>query len=167
MTLVVDFAEFAEAVRRFGRDDDCCIMHRRMGDSTQFTYVNPNNGVQIVALHVGSESDGIKELKSQGFETMRGTWVTESSLEHLAQLAGETYVAAVAYETKKGPGLWLDAYPYAPTEGTILRAVFEEFVSEGLSGEGDFEVFIHEAKPIVRILSPQEAERFLRMKQAK
>lgn len=164
MTLVVDFPEFADAVRRHSRDGDCCVMHRRVGDSTQFSYVNPDTGVQVVSMLVGTEADALKKLEQAGFKTMKGTWVTEASLELLAQLSGETFVAAVAYETRLGPGLWMDCYPYPPTEGTVLRTIFEEFVSEGFLGKGDFEVFLHEAKPMVRILSPSDLERFMKQK---
>lgn len=164
MTLVVDFAEFPEAVTQFKSDGECCVMYRRVGDSTHFTYVNPQLGVQVVSMQFGSEKDGIADLESRGFATLRGMWVTDASLEHLEQLAGDTYVAAVAYETKKGPGLWIDAYPYPPTEGTVLRTVFEEFVNQGLLDEREFERFIQEGKPMVRVLSPTDAEQYLKEK---
>lgn len=139
-------------------------MYRRVGDSIHFSYLNPDTGVQVVAMYVGREADALARLSEAGFETMKGTWVTEASLELLAQLSGETFVAAVAYETKRGPGLWMDGYPYPPTEAVVLRAIFEEFVSEGYLGEGDFEVFLSEAKPIVQILSPADLERFIKQK---
>ena len=47
---------------------------------------------------------------------------------------------------------------------SVLRAIFEEFVSEGLIDERSFETFIAEARPIVRILDPEDLERFVKQK---
>lgn len=164
MTLVVDFADFPDAVRRFGAGEGDCVFYKRVGEAVHLTYLNPTSGVQVVSFAQGSEGDVKADLERQGFCTMKGTWVTEASLEHLAQLTSETYVAAVAYETRRGPGLWLDCFPTPPTEGAVLRAIFDEFVSEGMLDEGSFEQFIHEGKPNVRILDPEDIERFLKQK---
>jgi hypothetical protein len=164
MTLVVDFSEFCDAVKRFGAGDGDCVMHRRVRGSVLLTYVNAQSGVQVVSFHPGPEQDAIAAVQARGLCLMKGMWATEASLEHLEQIAGEAYIAAVSYETKDGPGLWMDAYPVPPSEGSVLRGIFDEFVSEGLLSESDFERFIHEARPIVRVLDPDHVERFLKMK---
>ncbi len=164
MTLVVDYEGFAEALKKFGEGGKDCVFLKKVGDSVHLTYVNPRSGIQIVSFASGNEVKVKAELESAGLCTMPGTWVTEASLEHLAQLTTESYVAAVAYDTRKGPGLWLDAFPTPPTEGAVLRAIFDEFVSEGLIDERAFEQFIHDAKPVVRILDPEDIERFIKQK---
>jgi len=164
MTLVVDFAGFVDAVRRYGVGGNECVYTTRKGETVHLTYVNPQTGVQIVSFLNGSEDAARAKLDEVGLGTAKGTWVTEASLEHLAQLTSETYVAAVAYDTRKGPGLWVDSYPFPPTEGGVLRAIFDEFVSEGILDERAFEQFIHDAKPVVRILEPVDLERFIKQK---
>jgi len=164
MTLVVDFASFAAAVKRYGEGADDCIYYKKAGETIHLTFVNPKTGVQIISFSTGKEDDVRKGLLDEGLCMMKGTWVTEASLEHLAQLTSDTYIAAVSYETRNGPGLWVDAFPAPPTEGGVLRSIFDEFVSEGLLDEGGFEQFIHEAKPQVRILDPDDIDRFIKQK---
>lgn len=165
MTLVVDFQDFAASVKRFGKGQDDCVFYKRAGDSIHLTYVNPDKGIQIVSFRQGTEQAAKEEIEGHGFCASKGVWVTEASLEHLAQLTSETYIAAVSYDTKRGPGLWVDAYPAPPSEGSVLRAIFEEFVSEGLIDERAFEQFIQEAKPLVRILEPADVDRFIKQKE--
>lgn len=166
MVLVVDYPSFVPAVQRYGTGENDCVYTKRAGDSLLLSYVNPATGVQVLAFGIGKEEDVVARLEAEGHCVARGLWVTEASLEHLAQIANETYVAAVAYETRKGPGLWIDAYATPPTEGAVLRAIFEEFVSEGLIDERSFETFIAEARPQVRILDPEDLERFVKQKAA-
>ncbi|HWP31367.1 MAG TPA: hypothetical protein VNK96_06555 [Fimbriimonadales bacterium] len=166
MTLFVEFPEFLRAVKMFGGEPTaCCLMLKAIRDSVHLTYADPKSGVHVSSFCVGTEDEVTAKLKAEGFETMRGMWVSEASLEHLAKLSGETYVAAVAYTTKAGPGLWMDAYPTPPSEGTVLRTIFEEFVAEGYLGENEFERFLEEGNPTVRILGPLEIEKFLKQKQ--
>ncbi len=167
MTLVVDFAEFVESVKRYGCDEGPCVYYKVMDDSVHLSYANPEKGIQIISYVVGDEQTAKKELESKGIMAKKGSWVTEASLEHLAQLTGEAYVAAVAYETRQGPGLWLDAFPTPPSEGTVLRSIFEEFVTEGLLDEKDYERFLTDARPQVRILKPVEIDTFIKAKRAK
>ena len=165
MTLVVDYPGFIEAVKRYCAGKDDCIFYKKVGDSLHLSYVNAGSGVQIISsTSAGSIDEARAEVVKAGFCLNKGTWVTEASIEHLAQLATEVYVAAVSYETRKGPGLWMDAYSAPPTEGSVLRSIFEEFVSEGIMEDGDFEQFIHEARPNVRILDPADVERFIKQK---
>ena len=163
VTLVVDYGEFADAVKRYGEAEQC-VMYKRVGDSVHLTYVCPNSGVLVVSFFVGSDEEAKRDLEAAGFCVTKGTWVTEASLEHLSQVVGDAYIVGVSYETRHGPGLWLDAFPTPPSEGTVLRAVFDEFVSEGQLGEDNFEEFLREARPQVRILAPNDIERFLEQK---
>jgi hypothetical protein len=167
MTLVVDFSDFPDAIKRF-RDSEAepCAFYKKVGDSIELTFVNPRTQVQIVSGFSGAEEEAVAALSQHGICVQKGVWVTEASLEHLARLAGEGYIVSVAYETNKGPGLWVDAFPYPPTEGGALRYLFEEFVSEGYLGERDFELFVHDTKPIVRIIGPEEIEKFLAQKRS-
>lgn len=164
MTLVVDFEDFADAVRRYGREGDDTVYFRRSGSSVHWSYLNPDTGVHVACFYRGDTDEAKSSLMAQGLKAKRGLWVTEASLEHLEQLAGETYVAAVAYETKEGPGLWMDAYSAPPTDGMVLRAIFDEFVSEGRIAEDQFDVFLAVARPTVRLLGPEQIERFQKQK---
>lgn len=166
MVLVVDYPSFVPAVKRYTNGEDDCIYLKRAGDSLLLSYVNPHTGIQVLAFGIGKEDDIVARLEGEGLCVAKGLWVTEASLEHLSQLSNDTYVAAVAYETRKGPGLWIDAYATPPSEGSVLRAIFEEFVSEGLIDESSFETFIAEARPIVRILDPEDMVRFVKQKAA-
>lgn len=165
MTLVVEFSEFASSARRYGAGADNVIYLKPVADSVHLTYVNPASKVQIVSFYVGTEESAKKQLEADGFTTARGTWVTEASLEHLARVTGDAYIAAVAYQTPAGPGLWMDSSPTPPLESTVLKAIFHEFVDEGLLGDDQYEAFIEQAAPIVRILSPEDIQTFLRQKQ--
>ena len=166
MVLVVDYPSFVPAVKRYGTGEDDCVYTKRAGENLLLSYVNPKTGVQVLAFGIGKEEDVLARLDAEGLCSSKGMWVTEASLEHLAQITSETYVAAVAYETRKGPGLWVDAYSTPPSEGTVLRAIFDEFVSEGILDERAFETFISEARPQVRILDPDDLERFVKQKTA-
>jgi hypothetical protein len=164
MTLVVDYPNFVPAVKRYSGGEEDCVYLKRAGDSLLLSFVNPKTGIQVLAFGIGKEEDVVARLESEELCVSKGLWVTEASLEHLAQISRETYVAAVAYETRKGPGLWIDAFSTPPTEGTVLRAIFEEFVDEGILDEKSFETFIAEARPQVRILDPEDLDRFVKMK---
>ncbi len=164
MTLIVDYSEFADAVQRYGEAGDCCVMYRKRSDCIHLTFVDAKTGVHIVSQTPKPEAEVKRELEAVGFATLKGSWVTEASLDLVAQAESETYVAAVAYETREGPGLWMDAYSTPPADGSVLRAIFEEFVSEGLLGENDFESFLVEARPQVRILGPNDIEHFIKQK---
>jgi len=164
MTLVVDYPNFVPSVKRYGEGSDDCIYLKRAGETVLLSYVNPTNGIQVLAFAVGTEDEVVRRLDSEGLCVSKGVWVTEASIDHLAQARNETYIAAVAYETKKGPGLWIDAYATPPSEGTVLRAIFDEFVSEGILDERSFETFIADARPQVRILDPEDIERFIKQK---
>ncbi len=166
MTLVVDYPNFVPSVKRYGEGSDDCVYLKRAGESILLSYVNPNSGIQVLAFAVGTEDEIVARLDSEGLCVSKGVWVTEASIEHLAQATNETYIAAVAYETKKGPGLWIDAYATPPSEGTVLRAIFDEFVAEGIIDERSFETFIAEARPQVRVLDPEDIERFIKQKTA-
>lgn len=164
MTLIVDYPEFADAILRYGEVGDCCVMYRQRSDGLQLTFVDAKTGVHIVSKAQKSETEVRRELEAKGFATLKGSWVTEASLDLVAQEESEVYVAAVSYETKEGPGLWMDAYSTPPPEGGVLRAIFEEFVNEGLLGEDDFEAFLTESRPQVRVLGPTEIEHFIKQK---
>lgn len=166
MTLVVDYPSFVPAVQRYGQGADDCIYMKRAGDSILLSYVNPTSGIQVLAYGIGKEEDIVARLDAEGLCVAKGLWVTEASLEHLAQASNETYIAAVSYETRRGPGIWVDAYATPPSEGSVLRAIFEEFVSEGLLDERAFETFLAEARPQVRILDPDDIQRFIKQKTA-
>jgi hypothetical protein len=166
VTLIVDFATFPESIKRYGRHKDDCVYIRRSGDQFHLSYVNPDSGVQVICFLHGTEEAIRDDLQGKGLHVAKGIWVTEASIEHLAQYEHETYIAAVAYETRNGPGLWVDASSAPPSEGSVLRAIFDEFVSEGTLDEDSFEQFIHDAKPTVRILDPDDIERFVKQKQA-
>lgn len=164
MTLVVDFSEFGQSVKRYGLSDECVVYVKPVADSVHLTYVNPQSGIQIVSFYAGTETAAREKLEGLGFRAAKGTWVTEASLEHLARIAGEGTIVAVAYETPDGPGLWLDAWPTPVLDSTALKSLFEEFVAEGHLREDQYEEFLEHAKPVVQILSPEDVQRFIAQK---
>lgn len=162
MTLFVDYETFPAAVRRHCSGPQAAVYVQLRGSVPVISFFEPSCGVHVVSIADDRAAEEVEgEMKAHGFEVLRGLWVSEASIEQMLEAARATYVAAVAYNARGGPGLWMDAYPFHPTEGTVLRTLFGEFVSEGLVQEDDFELFLREAQPIVRILTPEEAERFI------
>ncbi|GIV03017.1 MAG: hypothetical protein KatS3mg015_1847 [Fimbriimonadales bacterium] len=167
MTLFVEFDRFADAVRRHAGGGEPIVYLQMRGLVPLVTFYDAASGVHIISTaEERSVAKVQSELAAEGFTVEQGLWVSEASIEHMLEVARATYVVAVAYEAAGGPGVWMDAYPYHPTEGTVLRAMFEEFVDEGLLGEDDFELFLREAQPLVRVLTPEDAERFIEAKVA-
>lgn len=163
MTLFVDYETFPAAVRRHCSGSLAAVYVQLRGSVPVLSFFEPSCNVHVVCIADDRAPEEVEEeLKARGFEVLHGLWVSEASIEQMLEAARATYVAAVAYNARGGPGLWMDAYPFHPTEGTVLRALFGEFVSEGLLQEDDFELFLREAQPIVRILTPEDAERFIR-----
>lgn len=163
VTLFVEYAAFHEAVQQHCSCPAATVYVQLRGSVPVLTFFEPSCGVHVVCIADDRAPEEVEaEMRGHGFNVSRGLWVSEASIEQMLEAARATYVAAVAYNARGGPGLWMDAYPFHPTEGTVLRTLFGEFVSEGLLQEGDFELFLREAQPIVRILTPEDAERFIR-----
>jgi len=163
VTLFVDYETFPAAVRRHCAGAQATVYVQLRGSVPVISFFEPSCSVHVVCIADDRASEDVEaEMRAHGFEVLHGLWVSEASIEQMLEAARATYVAAVAYNAKGGPGLWMDAYPFHPTEGTVLRTLFVEFVSEGLLRQDDFELFLREAEPIVRILTPEDAERFVR-----
>lgn len=161
VTLIVEFPEFVEVLKRFGSPTARIVFYRRTPHQVHLTYANPERGIEVVSSFLGSVAEVSRRLTEEGYEALPGMWISEASLEYWAKMTGNLCVAGVAYHTPSGPGLWMDAYPSPPTEAQVLRSLFEEFVAEGLVKENEFERFLVEARPQVQILSPEDVERFL------
>lgn len=161
MTLVVEFDEFIRSVRRYAASDEPLVYYKPARELVHLTYVNPVSNVQVVSFFAGSADSAVAALEAAGVAAAKGTWVTEASLEHLSQIAGEAYISAVAYQTHDGPGLWMDASPVQPLESTVFLTMFNEFVAEGHLKEEDYELFIANAMPTVRVLTPDDVQRFI------
>jgi len=167
VTLFVEFDCFAEAVRRYAGGGAPVVYLQMRGLVPLVTFYDSASGVHIISAAEERSATKVQaDLTAQGFTVEPGLWVSEAAIEHMLEVARATYVVAVAYQATGGPGVWMDAYPYYPTEGTVLRAMFEEFVDEGLLGEEDFDLFLREAQPLVRVLTPEDAERFIEAKVA-
>lgn len=159
MTLQVPFDEFAPSVRRLLDRQDAYVSHYRGGSLV--TSACPTRGVVVAAI-VRLPMDGaLNALRKEGLEVFEGAWTTGAELTVDTGPAFDAYVGAVAYVSQDDkPGVWVDAYPTAPTEVQVLRAMYEEFRSTGELDDVSFEEFVRLANPNVVIVSPLEVADF-------
>ena len=162
MTLHVDFDRFAEEAKRHLKNPVAYIS--RVENRTHVTAADPATGVLLSASASLSLEDAKNQLVARGMEVAHGGWsqgggaVTDS----LGELP---YIAAVAYRSAdEMPGLWVDAFPEAPTSAMAIKGLYDEFRDTGEIGELTLEEFVRMASPNVTILGPADIERFLNTK---
>lgn len=157
MTLTVAFDQFADTLKRLGLSKE--------------VFIAPADAkVVITAFHadknffVATESSlSIEQveadLKQMGLTVFQGVWKegAPTDVDKEAQ-----YIAAVAYKAKNHQvGVWLDAYPYQPTQAQVLHAIYDEFKQHGEIGDLGFEAFVRLANPTVVIASHAEMLNFV------
>lgn len=159
MTLRVPFEGFAEAVRR--------------SLSTHDAYVHTDNARIIVSAGQGDRKMVVissvqmpmeevrTTLHAEGFHVYEGLWSIGDDLELLEM----PFIGAVSYRAnKEKTGIWIEAYPEAPTEARVLLDLYEEFKHSGEIGEISFTEFEAAAQASVVVLSPDQIENFFTSK---
>src|SRR5579863_5202455 len=159
MTLRVPYSDFAAAATRF-EVREAYILARRGG--TEVSSVMKTTGRILFSL-TEMELEAVREdLTKKGLHVFDGAWSIDPPDEELNHTASEKFIAAVSYiSSETTPGVWVDAYPWQPTQVQVLRALYDEFRETGEVGEIPFEEFIRLASPNVAIVSPLEIEGFV------
>ena len=161
MTLRVPYSDFAAAATRF-EAREAYILARKGG--TEVSAVMKSSG-QILFSRTELPLDEVRlDLTNKGLHVFDGAWSLDPPEEETTRCE-ETFIAAVSYVSSEAmPGIWIDAYPWQPTQVQVLRALYDEFRDTGEVGEVPFEEFIRLASPNVAIVSPHEIEGFVESK---
>lgn len=150
MTLQVPFARFAETVRRLRAAD--AVYLAPYGDGALATAATPQ-GTVVAALAGTPEEEAREALVGAGLTVYEGQW--EANLTMAGASTAPLWVAAVVYlSSEHKPGVWLDAYEAAPTETTVLRAMYDELVATGQTDDVGFEPFLRLVNPQVVVVAP-------------
>lgn len=160
MTLEVPLEGFAEAVRKLVGPLPIFVSAENGG--SRLSAADPGKGIRVVAYTPQDPRTAREELESRGLTAVEGRWIPDDA----PAAAGEIHVAAVAYRTEgKMPGLWVDAFPEAPTAVQAVRAMYDEFRETGEVAEVSFEEFMRLAEPNVVLLAPGELRGFAASKE--
>lgn len=151
MTLEVPFEGFPEAAKRLVGVGPLFATHENGG--TRLTAADPAKNVRVVAFTPDDFGPTVEALRAKGLQVVEGRWMPDDA----PPVSGEIHVAAIAYRTEHNqPGLWVDAYPEAPTAVQAIRAMVEEFRDTGEMKEIAVEEFMRLAEPTVVILTPAD-----------
>lgn len=152
MTLKVSLEDFPEAVHRYA--GGAAVYVSGPPDGLTVTAVSDESGVAVTASAQGDVQSLKVLLESAGLELREGAWEHEPDLS-------DVHIAAVAYPSKEStPGLWVDVFPYPPTQVDVLRAFFEELTETGEISPISFDQFMRHVPANVVILSPDELRVF-------
>lgn len=167
MVLHVPFPEFRRAIDRWVGSPVAYL--EQVGPVVRATAVNPLHRVLVCSDLSGGIEQAEARLREEGFEVHRGSW-TEAGLGGLESpddgTVSRPFIAAVAFQSDEDrPGVWVDAYPYPPTEAQILNAMHDEMTTNGEISEVAFETFVRLSKPTVAVLSPEEIDNYARRRQ--
>ena len=155
MTLEVPLEGFAEAVRKLVGPLPIFVSAENGG--SRLSAADPDKGIRVVAYSPQSPGAVVVAFEKAGLKVVEGRWIPDDA----PAAAGEIHVAAVAYRTEgKMPGLWVDAFPEAPTAVQAVRAMYDEFRETGEVAEVSFEEFMRVAEPNVVLLAPGELRGF-------
>ena len=155
MTLEVPFEGFVEAVKRMGAALPAFTTPENGG--TRLSAADPSKGLRIVAFSPQDPDPVAEILRAKGLESVAGRWIPDDA----PAATGDVHIAAVAYRTEGSqPGLWVDAFPEAPTTVQAIRALYDEFRESGEVAEVAFEEFMRLAEPTVVILGPADMRGF-------
>jgi hypothetical protein len=161
MTLRVPYSDFAAAATRF-EVREAYILQKRGG--TEVTSVTKDSGRILFSRTELTLEEAREDLTKKGLHVFDGAWSLDPPEEDAGRCE-DTFIAAVSYVSSEAmPGIWVDAYPWQPTQVQVLRALYDEFRDTGEVGEVPFEEFIRLASPNVAIVSPLEIEGFVESK---
>ncbi len=151
MTLEVPYEGFAEAAKRLAVVGPLFVTHENGG--TRLTAADPTKNVRVVSFTTDDPGPVGDALRAKGLQVVEGRWMPDDA----PPVSGELHVVAVAYRTEgKQAGLWVDAYPEAPTAVQAIRAMVDEFRDTGEMADVAFEEFMRLAEPTVVILTPAD-----------
>ena len=157
VNLRVAFEDFAESVKQ-----NCKTKHAyawKTHNGAWFTAISDDKSLIVRALAEAPYDESVGKLVKAGLTVESGFLSADGA--SVPDMAGPMFIAGVAYvSAEASPGVWLDAYPAAPTEMQVLRAMHEEFRQTGELGDVSFEEFVRLAKPTVAIMSPGDAQHF-------
>ena len=160
MTLEVPFEGFAEAARKLA--PGLPAFASAENGVIRVTVADPAKAVRVVASSAESLEKVAESLRKEGLTVRQGQWVPDDAPPAVA----EFHAAAIAYRTEgPKPGLWVDAFPEAPTAIQAMRALYDEFRANGEIAEVSFEEFMRLAEPTVVILSPAALKGFAAAKE--
>ena len=162
MTLRVPYSDFAAAATRFEVREAYILTKSGV---TEVSAVMKATG-RILFARSDEALDAVREdLTKKGLHVFDGAWSLDLPEEDPGHEAPATFIAAVAYVSSEAmPGIWIDAYPWQPTQVQVLRALYDEFRSTGEVDEVPFEEFVRLALPNVAIINPNEIEGFVESK---
>jgi len=164
MTLQVPFESFTATLRRRLHGDE--VFLRTYVGTTLATASTPETEFVLASRTSLSLADARKRLESEGLRVFDGGWLVLDELEADVVTADHIYVAAVAYLAEGGrPGLWVDAWDYAPTEVQAIQALVEELNVDGEAEGLTYEHFVATAHPTVVVVPPGQIQDFIRQKE--
>jgi hypothetical protein len=161
MVFRVDLEQFAEAVRTHLKSNVAAVATRE--NRTVITAGDPEQRVVVAAASSKPAAKVREMLIEAGLTVTSGEWTesNEWALEPCEEQ--DAYIAAVAYKSREEmPGLWLDAFPYEPSNGEILKALYDEFSEAGHLDSVPFEEFVRLSAANIVVLRPEDVARFLR-----
>jgi hypothetical protein len=164
MVLVVPPEKFSASAEMF-RAKQVFLSPR--GTDTFASCADLSRNVIVTSVFHGPMADIEGTLQSEGFDVFHGQWSdkVEVTGPEGNPIQDVYYVAAVSYISRESmPGLWMDAYPTSPTPQIVIRAMYDEFKSNGEIGSATYEEFLSMAKPNVVILNPSEIATFVLQK---
>ncbi|CAN5393108.1 hypothetical protein BH11ARM1_BH11ARM1_07830 [soil metagenome] len=161
MVLQVAWVDFADTVKRLvGENADAYICPHN--GVTLATSSKVGDEVVVAALSTQNVEHSSAELQAAGINVYPGRWAADLELEQEGIDMAETYVAGVAYKRESGaPGLWIDAYPSAPTQMQVLKRMYDEFSRDGEMASIAFEEFVRLAEATVVVTKPDDIRRFV------
>lgn len=162
MVFRVPLDGFAEAVERLLGPKVAAIGTRE--GRTVVSSADPVRGLVVAAFTSKPAIEVTAMVKEWGFETLAGEWIGDGlAMCPDDEDASQAYVVGIAYKSRESmPGLWMDAFPFAPTQSEALKRMYDEFVRNGEIEDIGFEEFLRLTTPNVVTLSPDEIARFLR-----
>jgi hypothetical protein len=161
--LRVKSADFLDAARRYAGADEAFIAETPGG--VTLTAVNVRDDMMVLSQLAATVAEARAFLAGGGFQAKEGHWSSDE--DEPGDPMADLHLIAVAYRSRESmPGLWVDAYPYAPTPAEVIQALYDEFVAGGELADVGIEEFMRLAHPNVVILGPDKIRDFA-MKKAR
>jgi hypothetical protein len=164
MVFRVDLDHFPTAAEQMTGGKSVAVTSRE--GRTIASAANPSQNLVVVAISGKPPADVRAHLQSAGLTVLNGEWLDAAEVPLMECEEPPAFIAAVAYRSRESmPGLWVDAFPFEPTQAEVLKELYHEFSTSGeLDGEVTFEEFVRLANPNVLILTPHDVIRYVRSK---
>ncbi len=160
MTLSVAYDKFADTLKKMGMSKEAFIAETD-GRIIVAAY-SAERQCFVSCESTKSKAETLSDLEKSGFTVIECRWDAGTPAEP-SDDATPQFVAAVAYKAKgQQVGVWVDAFPYQPTQAQVLHAIYDEFKMHGEVGELGFEAFVRLANPTVAVISSPELSGFSR-----